>query len=344
MAKRFDPLMADDYGLDYDPNSKAAISKLPNNVTGGASVLSEYMSIPVNKIKPYSGKEKRDFSDWPSEKFQELVESIKAVGILEAVTVRVAPDDEDMYEMLAGEHRWRAAMEAGLESIPAHVMRKCDDQMADSIFYVTNLLRREMTLRDKILGWSHYVKLTRYKRAGVKATVISEMVETGMLPQNMLDTSVQYRRIYRYAKLDDLRDEYIDAIEAGKITIVGGEQLSYLDKTQQKELLPYIDKIKDNSMCKTLSLVARDREEGVSWSKEWLESFMNPKAESEEVEKSKFSYVMKSTKTIIKQRLNPQSYKDAESIINEALTLYFEKHPEDEMKKPEKKSKKKKDE
>ena len=61
----------------------------------------------------------------------ELVHSIKEIGLLQPIVVRrrEASGDEAHFELIAGERRWRASQEAGLERIPAIVRETADDDM-----------------------------------------------------------------------------------------------------------------------------------------------------------------------------------------------------------------------
>jgi ParB family chromosome partitioning protein len=61
------------------------------------------------------------------EAMAELVSSLREVGLLQPVVVR--PSGEEGFELVMGERRWRAAQEAGLETIPAIVRQTGDDDM-----------------------------------------------------------------------------------------------------------------------------------------------------------------------------------------------------------------------
>ena len=83
--------------------------------------------IEVEAIYPF---ENHPFKVLDDEKMDELVESIKANGILTPVIVR--PDDEGTYEMISGHRRLHAAKRAGLHKVPAIVKEVTDDE-ADAI-------------------------------------------------------------------------------------------------------------------------------------------------------------------------------------------------------------------
>lgn len=328
MASKNDALMDEDYAFDFDPGSPSSVSKLPNNVTGGSSMITEYMMIPTDRIREYSKKNPRDFDAWPEDKFNELVESIKDVGVLEAITVRVHPDDEEYYELLAGEHRWRASVAAGLPTIPARVIRDCSDEYADNVFFLTNVLRRELTLRDKIIGWAHYFKMLRHKSDDERKVILDSMFESGALPRELSENGGWTRQSYRYARLQYLIDEFVDAVDAGSLSLRGAVRLSALTEEKQRALLPYIPYIKTEPTCRLICELAHDEVPNKSWGEEALNELLLPKKKEENPEARTISFVMRRTKPIIKRRLKTDFYGNAEEIINDALTLYFKEHPE----------------
>ena len=71
----------------------------------------------------------------------ELAESIKRVGLLQPLLVRPAPGGG--YELVAGERRWRAARQAGLDEVPA-VVRPLADQDAAVLALIENLQREDL--------------------------------------------------------------------------------------------------------------------------------------------------------------------------------------------------------
>lgn len=335
MARKNIP-MDDDYDIDMS-STEAVLAKLPGNIAGNLKPLSEYMEIPCDKIIEYQDKRDSDFRSWPEDKFQLLVESIQQVGVLEAISVRPAKNKTGFYELLAGEHRWKASVAAGKTTIPAKVLTTCDDKMAGLVFSITNTLRRDDCLRDKINGWWRYTEMTKYKREDE----INQLIAEGVLPAELDKKNLQMRQIYRYAKLHDLMDDYITLIEGKKLTINGAVELSYLTPKQQEELLPYKLNIKNEKISTPLHKLANGKlkktdadgnEVTLEWNKENIESIIFPSKASGHFS---ISDAAKQAKAVLKSRLNKAYYGQTKEILDEALTLYFEAHPE--YQKPEKK-------
>jgi ParB family chromosome partitioning protein len=82
-----------------------------------------YAEIPVGEIRPNTWQPRTVFDE---AELDELVASIKEIGVLQPVVVRPHRGDEGGYELIMGERRWRATQEAGLETIPA-IVRDTDD-------------------------------------------------------------------------------------------------------------------------------------------------------------------------------------------------------------------------
>jgi len=96
--------------------------------------------IAIDRIVPNPKQPRRTFAE---AELQELAESIRAKGVLQAILVRPDPANADMYEIIAGERRWRAARRAGLTSIPA-VVRVMDDREMLEIAIIENVQRADL--------------------------------------------------------------------------------------------------------------------------------------------------------------------------------------------------------
>ena len=323
MAKKKDPLMGD-YDLDIAPPEEAA-KKMVGNITGGAKPLTEYMEIPCDRIIEYQSKKNSDFQPWPEAKFEDLVESIRQVGVLQPIVVRMAKDRLDTYEILAGEHRWKGSIEAGLKTVPARIMRSCDNEMAGAIFSITNTLQREASERDKINGWWHYLNTIRYKREAE----LNQLIEEGVLPAELNKKGLNLRQIYRLAKLHDLPEEFLEQIDAQKLGTTAAYELTRLTPEQQKFLIPYRESIKGQGLTDKLARLGRGEIEGMSWSKETVETILFPQRGRAV---STVRDATRQAKEIITKRLNPTYYSKTSEVLSEALDMYFKKHPEYEKK------------
>jgi ParB family transcriptional regulator, chromosome partitioning protein len=104
---------------------------------GGGS--SELAHLAVDQIHANPSQPRKRFE---SEAVSGLAESIKAQGLIQPVVVR--PRLEGGYELIAGERRWRAAREAGLETVPA-VVRDADNRDSLLLGLVENVAREDLS-------------------------------------------------------------------------------------------------------------------------------------------------------------------------------------------------------
>ncbi|MBI2157784.1 MAG: ParB/RepB/Spo0J family partition protein [Candidatus Rokubacteria bacterium] len=95
------------------------------------------IEIPVDQIEanPHQPRKAFDFKS-----LGELAASIKASGVIQPVIVRRHADG---YQLIAGERRWRAARQAGLERIPA-LVRDATDAQSLELALIENLLREDL--------------------------------------------------------------------------------------------------------------------------------------------------------------------------------------------------------
>lgn len=100
--------------------------------------LPEVQHLLVDSIVPNRYQPRQSF---PSQELAELTASLKQSGLLQPILVRRKGDG--IYELISGERRWRAAKQAGLETIQA-VIRNCGDEESVVLALVENLQREDL--------------------------------------------------------------------------------------------------------------------------------------------------------------------------------------------------------
>lgn len=96
--------------------------------------------IAIDRIVPNPKQPRRTFIE---AELEELAESIKLKGVIQPILVRPDPNQAEMFEIIAGERRWRAARRAGLTVIPA-VVREMDDREMLEIAIIENVQRSDL--------------------------------------------------------------------------------------------------------------------------------------------------------------------------------------------------------
>lgn len=104
-------------------------------------------SVPTDHIKLPSQQPRRYFDPL---KMEQLVQSVKEYGILEPLLVRLT-DKPNIYELVAGERRYRAATAAGLPEVPV-VVRELSDEDAFQLALIENLHREDLNPVEETEG------------------------------------------------------------------------------------------------------------------------------------------------------------------------------------------------
>ncbi len=105
----------------------------------GSNKVDGITHLPVDVIERGRYQPRRDFNP---ELLQELADSIAAQGVVQPIVVRPI-ETEGRYEIIAGERRWRASQQAGLDEIPV-VIRDVPDQTAMAMALIENIQRDDL--------------------------------------------------------------------------------------------------------------------------------------------------------------------------------------------------------
>lgn len=103
-------------------------------------------SLRITQVEPNKNQPRHKFD---KEKIEELSESIKEHGVIQPIIV---VKNNDMYKIVAGERRWRAAKNAGLKEIPAVIRNYSEFQVAQ-ISLIENLQRENLNPIEEALGY-----------------------------------------------------------------------------------------------------------------------------------------------------------------------------------------------
>ncbi len=130
------------------PSSRTSKSQTPKSERAVMGVLdrgevpqTKQLSVAIAAISVPSLQPRRYFDPM---KMQQLIESIKAHGILENLLVRPMPGKDGLYELIAGERRFRAAMAVGLEIVPVTIKSNLNDEQALQLALMENLQREDL--------------------------------------------------------------------------------------------------------------------------------------------------------------------------------------------------------
>jgi ParB family chromosome partitioning protein len=134
---------------DDDVAATVAVSPEASDRAAASSASSSRppLTLPIGQLKPGKMQPRTTF-----EGLEALVESIKEFGLLQPILVRPVASHvaghSDLYEIVAGERRWRAAQKAQLHDVPV-VVRTMGDRDALQLGLIENLQRADLTAIDE---------------------------------------------------------------------------------------------------------------------------------------------------------------------------------------------------
>lgn len=145
----------------------------------GSSTINE---IPINQIEANPNQPRREFDQ---EALQELAISIREIGIIQPITLRQV--DDNRFQIIAGERRWRASQIAGLTALPAYI-RTISDESIMEMALVENIQREDLNAIEIALAYQHLLEndgMTQEKvseRVGKSRAAIANYVRLLRLP------------------------------------------------------------------------------------------------------------------------------------------------------------------
>ena len=130
---------------------KGLSALIPSESTGESDSLLRV--VPISHIRPNAFQPRSHFDE---ESMGALAASIREVGLLQPVLVRQLEDEEDSYELIAGERRWRAARRAGLQTIPV-LVQVADDVASLEQALVENLHRVDLNALEEAAAYQQLI-------------------------------------------------------------------------------------------------------------------------------------------------------------------------------------------
>ncbi|WP_421702248.1 ParB/RepB/Spo0J family partition protein [Aliiroseovarius sp.] len=153
--------------------------------------------VPVEKIFPNPDQPRRHFT---KERLDDLANSIREKGVIQPLILRKNPRDEDTYEIVAGERRWRASQQAQLHEVPA-IIREYNDTEALEVAIIENIQRADLNAIEEAQGYRDLMK-----RFGHTQEKVSEALGKSR------------SHIANFLRLLNLPDEVQDMVIEGALT------------------------------------------------------------------------------------------------------------------------------
>ena len=121
----------------------------PVQTAEAGEAIAPDLTVAIERVEPNPDQPRRYFSD---EALQELASSIKEKGIIQPLIVRKSPRDENKFEIVAGERRWRASQIAKLHQVPV-ILREFTDTEVLEVAIIENIQRADLNAIDEAAGY-----------------------------------------------------------------------------------------------------------------------------------------------------------------------------------------------
>lgn len=229
----------------------------------GREPQTRLMQLPLTILDPWQSAdgERQPFKAYTDAKLQELAESIKQHGVIEAICVR--PKTDGRMEIIAGHNRVAAARLAELTTVPA-IVQQLDDAQAAIMLVDSNLQHRE-TLLPSEKAFAYKLRLENMKRQGQRTDLTSGQIVRKLECTDQIgkDESESGRQIRRYIRLTYLIPALLDMVDNGKPGFAAAVDLSFLGRDEQTALLEVMErehiKAPNGAQAKALRKASADR-------------------------------------------------------------------------------------
>lgn len=193
------------------------------------------ITLRISDVEPRRDQPRKIFD---KEALAQLTDSISVHGVLQPIIVR--PAELGMYEIIAGERRWRAARQAGLSEIPVLIM-DADELKAAQIALIENIQRENLNPFEE-------------------AAAYAELIRTHGMSQEEVAAKLGKSRpaVSNAIRLLDLPEEVAELIQNGQLSAGHGRTL--LGLKDRAAMLPLANKIikRNLSVRETEAAVKRE--------------------------------------------------------------------------------------
>ena len=187
--------------------------------TEGSSAINQ---IPIDQIMPNPEQPRQVFDE---EALEELATSIRELGIIQPLTLRSM--DDNTYQIISGERRYRASLLAGLNSVPAYI-RTANDSEVTEMALIENIQREDLNAIEialtfrKLIDQYHLTQERLSERIGKKRATIANFLRLLKLPAEVQlglhDHTLDMGHARALLSLDDPKQQlklYYETIKKG---------------------------------------------------------------------------------------------------------------------------------
>ncbi|MFC4558479.1 nucleoid occlusion protein [Virgibacillus kekensis] len=202
----------------------------------------EVIQLSIDQIEPNRFQPRSVFNEG---KIKELAQTIHTHGMIQPIVVRKLEDDK--YELIAGERRWRAVQSLEWEKIPA-IIRSMSDTETASVALIENLQREELSVIEEANAYARLIELHSLtqealaQRLGRNQSTIANKLRLLKLPeevrQALMDKKITERHARALIKLSDAEKQIalLQAILEKDLNVKQTEEyIAQMEKPKKKQ-------------------------------------------------------------------------------------------------------------
>ena len=169
--------------------SKKGLGRGLSSLIGDSDIKKSNDKISISSIIPNKNQPRKLFE---KESLHELTNSIKERGIIQPLIVRKSDDQDNKFELIAGERRWQAAQSAGIHEVPVVVI-EADNLKSLELAIIENVQRKDLNPVEEAESYKNLIENFGYDQEQVSTFIgksrsyISNSLRLLSLPEKIID-------------------------------------------------------------------------------------------------------------------------------------------------------------
>ena len=183
--------------------SKKGLGRGLSSLIGDSDKIDDKKNVSISSLVRNKYQPRKKFDEVSLE---ELTNSIRERGIIQPIIVRPSSDEEDKFEIIAGERRWQAAQYAGLHQVPVVVIN-VDNLKSLEFAIVENVQRKDLNPIEEAKGYKRLIDEFSYdqdkvsKFIGKSRAHISNCLRLLSLPHEIIELVIEEKLSQGHAKI-----------------------------------------------------------------------------------------------------------------------------------------------
>ena len=183
--------------------SKKGLGRGLSSLIGDSEKIDNKKNVSISSLIRNKYQPRKKFDEVSLE---ELTNSIRERGIIQPIIVRPSSDQEDKFEIIAGERRWQAAQYAGLHEVPVIVIN-VDNLKSLEFAIVENVQRKDLNPIEEAEGYKRLIDEFSYdqdkvsKFIGKSRAHVSNCLRLLSLPQELIELVIEEKLSQGHAKI-----------------------------------------------------------------------------------------------------------------------------------------------